>query len=384
MPYIIPNNLLKPTEKVIKPYNCSMIAIDGPTIKGKLNMEGLEIPYDSQYTSQMILNENERDKAVLGGFLNKNITFLMIKAIYDPQDPNWEIEEDHYIEFYYGDEPETIRYMGKLLLLTGNSLKRIPQIYLNNPHNKQKVQLEIFMANLPQEQEQITSSDYIKSLYYNNIISDRVSYTSPVSEGSSSLWITNIDQREQGSSINTIMTIPYNNINTIEVTGDNTIIIGNNTDEKIYLEFLDKFNMLQAHSRISWVLEDKLHRYLNESNPSIDTEYPVITWNNGISETGYTSITTGDTSYIIDTFISGVTDNRDGDIDKYDVDLTIYLEEGIVPLNNIEESGNYTIYFSVGDIAGNLNISKRYAVVNDVTTTTTTESPTTTTTTTTI
>lgn len=371
MPYIIPNNLLKPADKVIKPYNCSMIAVDGPTIKGKLNMEGLEIPYDSQYTSQMTLDENAKDKAVLGGFLSNNTTFLMIKAIYEPQDPNWAIEEDQYIEFYYGDEPETIRYMGKLLLLTGNSLKRIPQIYLNNPNNKQKVHLEIFMANLQQEeQNEITGNEYIKGLYYNNIISDKINYTTPVSEGSSLLQITSIED----SSINVIMSIPYDSINTIEISGDNTLIIGNDTEEKIYLEFLDKFNMLQAHSRISWVLEDRVNRYLTESIPSIDTDPPVITWNAGISETGYTSITTGDTSYIIDTFISGITDNRDGGIDKNEVELTIYLEESIVPLESIEEPGNYTIYFSISDIAGNFNVSKRYAVVNAPTTTTTTTS----------
>ena len=56
MPYIISNNLLTPADKVIKPYNCAFIAVDGPQIKGKLNMEGLEIPYDSQYTSQMVLS----------------------------------------------------------------------------------------------------------------------------------------------------------------------------------------------------------------------------------------------------------------------------------------------------------------------------------------
>jgi len=358
MPYIIPNNLLKPTEKVIKPYNCSMIAVDGPTIKGKLNMEGIEIPYESQYTSQLILNENSKNQPILYGFLGKSVTFLMIKAIYEPQDPNWEIEEDHYIEYYFEDDPNTIRTMGKLLLLTGNSLKRIPQIYLNNPNSKQKVYLEVFMAN--QHQDDINLNNYIniniiKNLYYNNIISDKIDYTNPISVGSSSLFITDIND-------NVILTIPYKNINTIERNG-NMLILGNNTEEKIYLEFLSEFNMKQTHSRISWVLESISNRYLTKTSPQIDNVPPIIIWNDGISTTGYTIITTGDVDYIINTFISGITDNIDGEIDKYDIELTIYHEENVVPVNLIEEPGLYDIYFKISDIAGNENNSLRKAIV---------------------
>jgi len=81
MPYIIPNNLLTPASKVIKPYNCAFIAVDGPQIKGKVNMEGLEIPYDSQYTSQMTLNEEDSDIPIHYGFLGNEVTFVMIMVM---------------------------------------------------------------------------------------------------------------------------------------------------------------------------------------------------------------------------------------------------------------------------------------------------------------
>jgi hypothetical protein len=149
MPYIIPNNLIDSKEKVIKPYNCSIIAVDGPQIKGKLNMEGLEIPYESQYTSQMVLNESSMDQPVLYGFLGSEVTFLMIKADYKPSDPNREVESEHYIEYYFEDDRK-IRTMGKIMILSGNSVKRIPQIYLSNPNPNSKVYLEIFMANQSQ------------------------------------------------------------------------------------------------------------------------------------------------------------------------------------------------------------------------------------------
>lgn len=362
MPYIVPNNLLKPTEKVIKPYNCSMIAVDGPQIKGKLNMEGLEIPYVSQYTSQMVLNESSKDQPVLYGFLGNNVTFLMIKATYEPQDPNWAIEADEYIEYYFADDP-TIRYMGKLMILTGNSLKRISQIYLSNPNDSQKVYLEIFMANQSQEDIDATSGllqsvKYISGLYYNNILSDSIS------SGSTSLNIVDADGNLQ-------LVIPYENINTIERTNDGTnrLIIGTDSEEDIQLDFLSDFNMKQAHSRISWVLEDTANRNLTSTTPGIDLDAPVVTWTmSGSTTSGYTILPWDGSSditkdYIIQFFMSGVTDTRDGDMSIMDTVVTIYNEDDMVPISVISSDGKYVIYFTVEDIAGNTDSHSKYAIV---------------------
>jgi len=356
MPYIIPNNLLTPADKVIKPYNCAMIAVDGPQIKGKLNMEGLEIPYDSQYTSQMILNEEDSDIAIHYGFLGNEVTFLMIRAMYQPNDPNFEIEADHYIKYYFSDEPTKIKYMGKLMILTGNSLKRIPQIYLTNPSTSQKVQLEIFMANQNTVTE--SQSNVISGLYYNNVVSDDVNY-SPTLNGSSALYITDIAGDTQ-------IVIPYLNINTITTTddGSNTLIIGTDS-EQIQLKFLSEFNMKQAHSRISWVLEDRTNRKLTSTAPPIDTVAPYITWTitewdsvtgNTMPETGYTSLPSGVTLtnvYLKEYYISGITDSRDGIMNINDAELIVYQENNLVPQSGITSQGQYTLYFTVTDIATN-------------------------------
>ena len=355
MPYIIPNNLLTPTEKVIKPYNCSMIAVDGPQIKGRLNLEGMEIPYDTQYTSQLVLNESDADKPIYYGFLGNNVTFLMIKATYEPSDPNWEIEADQYIAYYFSDNPTKIRYMGKLMILTGNSAKKIPQIYLTNPNSAQKVYLEVFMANQG-ENDPPSLVETFSGLYYNNVISDCIL------SASTSLYITDIDD-------NTQLVIPYTNINIIEKSTGSTLVIGNDTDDKIYLEFLSNFNMNQAHSRMSWVMEDISSRCLTKSSPTIDTVSPVISWTtSGSTETGFTFIpwsgVTLTKTDIADYFITGVTDTRDGDISIYDVDITIYELNNLIPLDSITEEGQYTLYFKISDIADNENIQSRQVIVD--------------------
>ncbi len=367
MPYIIPNNVLLSADKVIKPYNCAIIAIEGPQIKGKLNLEGIEIPYDSEYTAMMTLNESAKDQPLFYGFLGTNITFLMIKANYMPNDPTWRLEETEYLEYYFGDDMSTKRYMGKLLLLTGNSLKRIPQIYLTNPSSTQKVYLEIMMANLPQSD--ISSStlvevEYISGLYYNNVLSNIINFTSNNSVGSTCLHITDPIGNVQ-------LVIPYENINIIERTidGSYTLIIGSDSEEKIKLEFLSDFDMKQAHSRISWVLKDTLNRYLTLISPPIDIESPVITWTESGSTSGYTILpwTSGSTitkTDLIDIFISGITDNRDGVIDISGTTVSIYRMGSLVPLTYIDSEGIYQIYFVISDIAGNVNAQYKYGLVD--------------------
>lgn len=368
--YIQPNMLLTPTEKLIKPYECSFIVIEGPNMKGKLSLEGLEIKYDSFYVSQLTLNAVSSDQPLMYGFLGENITFLMVKARYLPVDPNWAIETEQFLQYYYKDDPGQIRTMGQLLILTGNSTNRIPQIYFNNTSTKYKVYLEVLMANLPQAELtntiQYTQNSSFSGLYWNSIISDIINYSIPTSTGSTELKILDI-------SGNPVAYVPYNNIRTITKINATTLLIGLDTEEKIKLEFLSEFNCDQANSRINWVLKSSRYRTLTLTNPPVDTTTPTYIMNTGLTTGTTTGITSGVTDIylyasgstltatnLIDYFISGVTDNRDGEISKYDIQVEIYLLGSIVPITSITDIGMYDILFSVKDLASNINTLEIY------------------------
>src|SRR3989304_2981423 len=97
MAKIVPNDLLNPTEKTIKNWNCSFIATEGPNILDKLNLEDLAIPYESQYRSRIILKAGETDQPLIYGFIGKAVTFLMIKVTYDSEnDPYYQYEQEKY------------------------------------------------------------------------------------------------------------------------------------------------------------------------------------------------------------------------------------------------------------------------------------------------
>ena len=66
--YIQKNKLLPPTSRIIKPYYCGMIATEGPNILGRLDLIGVEIPYNTQYTGRLILNPGTSNQPMLYGF----------------------------------------------------------------------------------------------------------------------------------------------------------------------------------------------------------------------------------------------------------------------------------------------------------------------------
>lgn len=364
---------MTPTEKLIKPYECSFIVIEGPNLKGKLSLEGLEIKYDSFNLAQMTLNEGAKDQPLLYGFLGTDITFLMIRAKFMPVDQYWQVETEQYVEYYFKDNPDEIRTMGQIAVFSGNSAKRIPQMFLNNPSQSYKIQLEILMANLPQSDiensNQYKKDSYFNGLYYNSIISNQVYYTIPTnSTGSTELKILDYDSVP-------VMIIPYSNIRKITKIGTNVLSIGNDTDEKIKLEFLSEYNCDQANSRINWVLESISNRYLTK-NTIMDIEPPIITWSPYIQ----TGITTGITSGITEIFIlpsgytyslSGLTnllitevfDSVDGIMDINRVNLILKQYNDFVPLTEIIDVGIYELFFEVKDLANNTFTDLKYLSV---------------------
>ena len=372
MPYIQPNILLTPTEKLIKPYECSFIVIEGPNMKGKLNLEGLEIKYESFYLSQLTLNQNAKDQPLVYGFLGENVTFLMVRAKYMPLDPNWAIETDQYIQYYYADDPSKIRTMSQIQILTGNSTHRIPQIYFNNPSSSYKVYIEILAANLAQgdittaQAGQYSQSGQFNNLYYNSIVSDVINYTIPTSTGSTELKVLDSD------GVTVVMVIPYKNIKTITKIDSLTLLIGLDTEEKVKLEFLSAFNCDQANSRINWVLKNKNSEYLTKSYPTMDVTPPTLVWNDVLSGTT-TGITSGTTTiYFLQSgvtysgtslkeiFLSGITDNRDGNISIYDAGVEMFELNDIIPVSGITNVGIYSVIFTAKDLANNWVTAQRY------------------------
>lgn len=371
------NKLLPPTSRVIRFYQCSTICTEGPNISGKLDLSGVQIQYESQFTTRMVLNPDAKDQPLYYGFLGEDVTFMLLKFTYDETNPACEIEEEQYIEYFFKDNPTEIKYASKLLLLTGNSTHRIPQIFISNP-SPTKVIIEALVANLAQDNlvyEDLDSSYVtITNLYSNNITSDKVWNWTDLVSGSTQLQIVNVDDDVQ-------LYLDYDEIDTIERNDEAfELIINTKSDSIIVLKFLSSFEMYQGHSRISWVLEDSLHRYLTKEYPNSDLIPPEITMNPGVEPISGTTnvysfpfsrdpVTSGFTIYpddIVNYFIYSIVDNRDGVISVSDAQITIREVGHLETLTGITETGIYDIIIGIKDIAENKSIVNYIIVVDDV------------------
>lgn len=366
--------MLPPTSRIIRFYQCSVVSTEGPQINGKLDLSNVQIPYDSQYTTHLTLNPESKNQPLMYGFLGNNVTFIMLKITYDETNPMCVIEEDQYIEYWYEDNPTQIRYVNKLLLLTGNSTKRIPQIYLNNPGTV-KVYVDVLVANLDQEDINIEdiNNDVVvfQNLYYNSVISDTYWNCTDLVSGSTQLQVLNIDNAVG-------LYIDYDEIDTIEINENKKeIIIDTKSDTIIYLQFLSLFEMYQSSSRINWVLKKPLIRYLTKDNPPLDLLSPVMTMNSGVTPIYsnvyvypfYRDITTsGFTIYsddILNYFISDINDDRDGKIMVDNATIKIREYGHVEVLTGITSVGVYDIIVTIKDMANNQTLSNYIIIVDD-------------------
>jgi hypothetical protein len=347
--YIQNSSFLSPTYKVIRPYECSMVAIDGVDTAGKISLQGLEIPYDSFFVSKMTLNSGATNKPILYGFLGNEITVLIIKVIYNNNvDPRCctTTDDENYIEYYFADQPDVIRPVSQLMILSGTQSHRIPQVFLNNPHTFNVI-VEVMVATLDGVDSANIDTNVtqavIDGLYYNSIITDRVlsgcTQFEVINENNATVLVLPIELFDTDS-----------NIHNIEQNG-NVLTITTQNIEKTILKFLSVWDANQAHSRFAWILENPVHRYLTKDYPTPDLLAPVIDMNPYVD--GVFNSTGATTDLLRTYYVVGVNDDRDGEIEVNDVGVIIREHDSVVTLDSIPYEGVFDVLFTIADIAGN-------------------------------
>ena len=143
----------------IKVDNGSFVAIEGASIVEKLLVSDLRMPYKQLLKGRIILKKGQEDYLLNHLGLGDNATFLAIKATYDPKSV---IEADNYVQWSFYDDVGRVNTLAQLLVLTGNSTNRIPQLWLTNPNDKYTVTLDVMVAVIDDE----TFFDYRPIVYF--------------------------------------------------------------------------------------------------------------------------------------------------------------------------------------------------------------------------
>lgn len=346
-------------------------ALENSNIIEKVITSDLRIPYQQVMKSKIYLKEGQVNYLLNSLGLGSDATFLIIKAVYNQSSVN---EEDNYVSWSYYDNLTRVNYFDQLMVLTGNSTHRVPQIYLTNPNTKYPVVLEVMVASI----------DGTYSVFYDNINQTGTTFVN--------LAYTDIKTHVVGESIvikdkntNPLIYILLSNINSVEREGS-ILTINDSSRDLIFLHFSTQYDADQSYSLLNYVIENPSVN-INTLSPVYDDVSPIIYFYSNIGntssnsyiefngltagvpyDTGYgitfsTSISLGDYGNYIDKgdlitlLISSVSDNRDGTMSIFDSD--IYIGSGIISvtssatMSGITSSGTYSMLFDLSDISKN-------------------------------
>lgn len=356
------------SSQYIKVTNGEFVAIEGSSTRDRLLVSDARMPYKQLLKGRVILKPGQTNYLLNHLGLGDNATFLAIKSIFDPKSV---IEADNYVSYSYYDYPVKSFTFAQMLVLTGNSSNRIPQLYLTNPNTKYSVMLDVMVASI----------DDSYSFFNDDLNQNATSFTG--------LEYTDIKSFVVGESIviydkgTPKRALVYFGLPYIESLSQEStfIIIDDQTYGTVFLNFVSEFHANQAFSLINYVLE----------NPNVDIDTitlpdetpPVIYFNSKAGVTGsyivnYTGATSGTpyntgtdgltysttislvnwgTSSVIykdkltDLLIDNIYDVRDGNINIMDSDLLIMGTQGMV--NSISVVGTYSLTFNFTDLAHN-------------------------------
>jgi hypothetical protein len=361
------NSLFGKGSQYIKINGGDFIAVEGSNTVEKLITSDIRMPYKQLLKGRVMLKAGQINYLLNHLGVGDNATFLSIKATYDQKSV---IETDNYITYSYYDYPVQNLNFAQLLVLTGNSSNRIPQLYLNNPNTKYPVILDVMVG--------VIDDSY--SFFNDDINQSGTSFTG--------LEYTDIKSFVVGESIavydknvpaKALIYLGLSFINSISLNGT-FLVIDDESYGSVFLHFLTEYDAIQAHSLLNYVLE---HPSINIDNiiPENDDTAPIIYFNstagvsgeyisfNGATSgvpyntvSGYTfsttiSLSTYGTAGVIeksilkDLLIDYVNDNRDGVIELMDSNLVINSSTGVI--NSIGLVGTYSLAFNFTDLAHN-------------------------------
>jgi hypothetical protein len=368
-------NLFGNRSQFIKTNGGDFIAVEASNTRERLILSDLRIPYKQILKSRVILKTGQTNYLLNHLGLGDNATFLCIKAVYDAKAV---IEADRYVNWSYYDSLTRVNTFADMMVLTGNSTHRIPQLYLTNPSTKYPVYLDVMVG--------VIDDNY--SIFTDTLNQTGTTFTGLECNSTNNDIHTHIQGEslvinDKSSPVKPLIYIRLSDINSIEKSGQ-ILILDDSSLGTVFLQFLTENDAYQAHSLLNYVLQNP-NTIIDNLNPIIDNVDPVlyfysnvgnsslldyiafngattsVPYNTGngftfsttisLSQSGTVSGTVIDKPQLINLLVDHITDNRDGFIYMLPSNLVITGTSGVV--DSILNAGTYSLEFDFSDIAHN-------------------------------
>ncbi len=364
-------NLFGTKSQFIKTNGGDFIAVDGSNTRERLILSDLRIPYKQILKSRIILKTGQINYLLNHLGLGDNATFLCMKVAYDGKSV---IEADNYVNWSYYDDLTRVNHFSDMMVLTGNSTNRIPQLYLTNPSIKYPVYIDVMVGVIDDSYSIFTDTANQSGTTFVNL-----NYTDIHSHVIGESLVIN----DKSSPVKPLIYIRLSDINSIERSGQ-ILIIDDSSLGIIFLQFLTENDTFQSHSLLNYVLQypttnidtlspvsdsiDPVLYFYSHVGASASLDY--ITFNGAtvsvpydtsdgftfsttisLTQSGTASGTVIDKSQLIYLLIDEISDNRDGTMSIMPSNLIISGTAGNI--NNILNTGSYSVTFNFSDIAHN-------------------------------
>lgn len=179
-------SLFGDNNRYIKVGNGEFVAIDGSNTMERLGVSELRMPYKQILKGRIILKPGEENYFLNHLGLGDNATFLAIKATYNQK----ALEEENYIIYKPYNNIDCQSQFSQMMVLTGNSTSRIPQMFLTNPNEKYSVSLEIMLGIIDDETSFFNYKPVVYFTY--NVTLDTTEYTEPYNTSMGDIFVTTL------------------------------------------------------------------------------------------------------------------------------------------------------------------------------------------------
>lgn len=344
----------------IKFQGSDLVSVEGANLLDRLLLNNVIIPFKQILKGRIILKPGQSNYLFNFLGLGDNATFVAFVPKFDIKSV---MEEDNYVNFVYSTDLIHTYSFKEIMILTGNSTHRIPQLYLSNTNTLYPVVIETIVAVIDDNQSFFADTTNQIGLTYTDLSIENIQ-----------TWIVNesIVVYDNNNPPAALVYLTISTITSLQQQG--TILIINDLSiGNIFLQFRTLFDATQANSAINYVLNTP-NAVIGGNYP--DTTPPTIYFNYTFgasgsiisllgntysapynSNQGLTFSATTNLSYygltmsvndIIDSAISSIVDNKDGIIIPSPNNIFINGTNNTV---GITSSGTYSIKFNIVDLA---------------------------------